>query len=41
VADFHLSVEKTHLPAYQMWAYPSVVAPVPMVNQVCVRPEKY
>lgn len=41
VTDFHLSVEKNHLPAYQMWAYPSVVAPAPMVNQVCVRPEKY
>jgi len=41
VSGLRLSVEKNHLPAYQMWAYPSVVAPVPMVNQVCVRPEKY
>ena len=36
-----IDIQKNHLPAYQMWAYPSIVAPVPMVNQVCVRPEKY
>lgn len=36
-----IDISKHHLPAYQMWAYPSVVAPAPMVNQVCVRPEKY
>lgn len=41
VSGLRLSMEKNHLPAYQMWAYPSVVAPVPLVNQVCVRPEKY
>lgn len=41
VEGLTIDVQKNHLPAYQMWAYPSVVAPAPMVNQVCVRPEKY
>lgn len=36
-----IDIQKAHLPTYQMWAYPAVVAPVSMVNQVCVRPEKY
>ena len=36
-----INVEKAHLPTYQMWAYPAVIAPEPMVNEVCVRPEKY
>lgn len=39
--DVSINVQKEHLPAYQMWAYPAVLAPVPMVNQVCIRPEKY
>jgi hypothetical protein len=39
--DLSLSVRKDHLPVYQMMAYPSVVAPAPLVPQVCVRPEKY
>jgi hypothetical protein len=29
------------LPAYQMWAYPGVTAPLPMKREVCVKPEKY
>lgn len=41
VSNLTIDIQKNHLPAYQMWAYPSVVAPAPMVNQVCVRPEKY
>ena len=36
-----IDIQPVHLPAYQMMAYPSVVAPVPMVNEVCRRPEKY
>ena len=36
-----IDVQKVHLPAYQMMAYPAVMAPLPIVNQVCVRPEKY
>ena len=37
----NIHVEKQHLPAYQMIAYPSVVGPLPMVNEVCQKPEKY
>jgi hypothetical protein len=36
-----INVEKDYLPVYQMIAYPAVVAPTPMVNQVCIKPEKY
>jgi hypothetical protein len=36
-----IDVQKQHLPTYQMWAYPAVVAPQPIINEVCVRPEKY
>jgi len=30
-----------HLNTYQQWAYPSVIGPVPMEQEVCHRPEKY
>jgi hypothetical protein len=30
-----------HLPTYQMWAYPVVVAPLPLEKETCARPEKY
>jgi hypothetical protein len=36
-----IDIQKAHLPAYQMMAYPAVVAPYPMINQVCMKPEKY
>jgi len=36
-----IDIQKAHLPAYQMMAYPAVVAPYPIINQVCVKPEKY
>jgi len=36
-----INVQKEHLPAYQMIAYPSVVAPSPIINEVCMKPEKY
>ena len=36
-----INVEKQHLPTYQMMAYPSVIAPLPMENEVCMKPEKY
>jgi len=36
-----IDIQKAHLPAYQMIGYPAVVAPYPMINQVCVKPEKY
>ncbi len=41
VENMKIDIQKEHLPVYQMIAYPSVVAPAPLVNQVCVRPEKY
>jgi hypothetical protein len=36
-----IDIQKDHLPLYQMMAYPAVMAPLPIVNQVCVKPEKY
>ena len=36
-----INVQKDHLPAYQMIAYPAVIAPLEMVNEVCMKPEKY
>ena len=30
-----------HLKAYQQWAYPSVIGPMPLVKETCSRPEKY
>jgi hypothetical protein len=36
-----IDVQPTHLPVYQMMAYPAVIAPLPMVNEVCRKPEKY
>ena len=36
-----INVQKEHLSAYQMIAYPAVVAPFPIKNEVCVTPEKY
>lgn len=29
------------LPVYQMWAYPAVIGPEPLVKESCARPEKY
>ena len=36
-----IDIQKAHLPFYQMWAYPAVVAPEPIRNEVCKNPEKY
>jgi hypothetical protein len=36
-----IDTKKEYLPTYQMWAYPSVAAPLPITNEVCMRPEKY
>ena len=36
-----INVQKEHLPIYQMMAYPAVMAPLEMVNEVCRKPEKY
>jgi len=36
-----IDVTPVHLPVYQMMAYPAVMAPLPMENEVCRKPEKY
>jgi hypothetical protein len=36
-----IDIQPVHLPVCQMIAYPAVMAPVPMVNEVCIKPEKY
>lgn len=36
-----IDIRQRHLPAYQMWAYPAVPAPVPLKNEACKNPEKY
>jgi hypothetical protein len=36
-----IDVQKAHLPAYQMWAYPGMPTPAPIKNEVCKNPEKY
>jgi len=36
-----IDIQKAHLPSYQMIAYPAVIAPLPMVSEVCMKPEKY
>jgi hypothetical protein len=39
--EFVIHTTPVHLRAYQQWAYPSVLAPEPLVSKVCMRPEKY
>jgi hypothetical protein len=39
--DMKIDTTPQHLPSYQMWAYPGVVAPAPMKRDVCFQPEKY
>jgi hypothetical protein len=39
--NIKIDVQKDHLPSYQMWAYPAVIAPEPIKNEVCIKPEKY
>jgi hypothetical protein len=39
--NLKIDVQKAHLPNYQMWAYPAVMGPEPIKNEVCVKPEKY
>jgi hypothetical protein len=36
-----INIQKDHLPVYQMIAYPAVTAPLEMVNEVCMKPEKH
>lgn len=39
--EVDIDVRPKHLPAYQMWAYPGMPAPLPLKNTVCKNPEKY
>ena len=39
--QLQINIQKSHLPVYQMMAYPAVMAPLPMVSDVCMKPEKY
>jgi hypothetical protein len=36
-----VDTKPVHLPAYQQWAYPSVIGPLPLEKETCVRPEKF
>jgi hypothetical protein len=38
---FVMDTSKDNLPSAQMWAYPAVIGPKPLKQEVCVRPEKY
>jgi hypothetical protein len=40
-SSLKINIQPAHLPVYQMIAYPSVMAPTPMKNEVCMKPEKY
>ena len=39
----HLKIDAAPvpLPSFQLWAYPSVMAPEPLRKETCYRPEKY
>ncbi len=39
--ELKIDITPQHLQTYQMWAYPGVIAPVPMKRDVCFQPEKY
>jgi hypothetical protein len=39
--NLDINVSPVHLPAYQMWAYPVTLSPLPMTSQVCNQPHKY
>ena len=39
--DLTVNVAPSHLPVYQMWAYPATVAPLHFESKVCKNPEKY
>lgn len=39
--QLNINIKPNHLPAYQMWAYPVSLAPLPMESQVCNQPHKY
>ena len=36
-----IDTSSRHLPAMQAWAYPTIYAPEPIIQEVCGSPEKY
>jgi hypothetical protein len=36
-----INTQPVHLPTHQMWAYPVVLAPQPLIKETCGRVEKY
>lgn len=40
-SNIKINTASVHLQEFQQWAYPSVLAPVPLAKETCYRPEKY
>ena len=36
-----INIQPTHLPSYQLWAYPATFAPLPFKKEACQNPEKF
>jgi hypothetical protein len=36
-----INITPTHLPTYQLWAYPATFAPEPFKKETCQNPEKF
>jgi hypothetical protein len=39
--NMSIDIRPIHLAEYQMWAYPTAYAPLPLRKETCGRPEKY
>jgi hypothetical protein len=39
--NLSIDIRPVHLPEYQMWAYPTTFAPLPLRKETCGSPEKY
>jgi hypothetical protein len=39
--NLSIDIRPVHLAEYQMWAYPTAYAPLPLQKETCGRPEKY
>jgi hypothetical protein len=40
-ANLTINTQMQHLPTYQMWAYPAVLAPEPLRVDACSGPERF
>jgi hypothetical protein len=36
-----IDIQRQHLPVFQMFGLPAVIAPLPLKNEVCKNPERY